>query len=171
MFLSTISFSFWNYFNHFATSENTNLVLIRLRLGDGLAIVRIPLGWAVGEALALAILHHVHALPAICYILILFFFISPRITVLYHVHALWTFWGSFHVFSAYLIFFIGISFIGHFSIPPPALGILWTCWTLWSLGNNNHAFEQNTRRCGFGCWQRQILVWLLTNTKTKQIQR
>ena len=77
MILATISFSFWNYFNHFATSENTNLVLIRLRLGDGLAIVRIPLGWAVGEALALAILHHVHSLPAICYILIFFLFHQP----------------------------------------------------------------------------------------------
>ena len=174
MFSSTIS-SFWNHFNHFATSENTNLVLIRLCLGDGLAIVRIPLSWAVGETLALAVLHHVHALSANCYFLIIIFFSwyifssALALAILHHVHALWTFWGSFNVFWAYLIFFIGPH---TFSIPPPAFGILWTCWTLWSLGISSHAFEQNTRILNFdvmfavlyislnldkGAWPRKIL--------------
>ena len=42
--------------------ECSHLVLVRLSLGDGLAIVGVPLGGALGEPLALAILHHVDTL-------------------------------------------------------------------------------------------------------------
>ena len=42
--------------------ECTHLVLVRLSLGDGLAIVGVPLGGALGEPFALAILHHIDTL-------------------------------------------------------------------------------------------------------------
>ena len=41
-----------------------HLVLVGLGLGDGLAVVGVPLDRALGEALALAVLHHVDPLGA-----------------------------------------------------------------------------------------------------------
>ena len=42
--------------------ECSHLVLVRLSLGDGLAIVGVPLGGALGEPFTLAILHHIDTL-------------------------------------------------------------------------------------------------------------
>ena len=66
--------------------ECTHLVLVRLSLSDGLAIVGVPLGGALGEPLALAILHHIDTLEQD----------FSCICISYKVFSLWSCGHTFH---------------------------------------------------------------------------